>query len=339
MEENKQINMNGTQKKKKSGWLILTIILSIVVILVLATLVLTLIIKDMINYEQQKGMVKPKQMVSEYLYEKYQKNFNVEFSSEGYKSKILTLDGSSGECGHDRNIKEYVFKVSLDNSPIISYITYWENIETGEIEIKEVNGEKSNSIDTSHKRLSKLYSEKSEIKSKLDDLLKITYSNFQYTINYEYDYDKIEIVFHHEIFKNIEEDLKFIEKLIPLLQGKETNIKVKFSNDFEREYSSDSKIEEEKEYFYLVKDFAKTVKENYSGMYTIEQDSAYIVVEIPVNIEQVYYTSKKSVYEKLYSALLEFTNNNSCHIKMKFNDKTISLSHSSKEKETLEEQI
>ncbi|MDO4963749.1 MAG: hypothetical protein Q4E75_06630, partial [bacterium] len=107
-------------------------------------------IKFFKKYVNNKVINLAKNECEQYLKNNYDDEFSLEYYYDNYKSKEHIIDGTSIECGHDKNIKEYVFKVTWkNNKDLYSYITHWRNLTINEVEIKEVNGKFDNHKSTS----------------------------------------------------------------------------------------------------------------------------------------------------------------------------------------------
>ena len=306
-------------KKKNKTLIIITCVVLAFYICIIGMFILD---KIKTNIQHKKEIENYRQMVISYLDNKYNKNFNVEFSSEGFKSKGFSIDGSYGECGHDKNIKEYVFKVTNDDLPVESYITVWKNIETEEINIVEVNGANSNKADTSYEYELELYNEKKEVKAGLEKILNGNYQDYLVTEDNEKK-TQINIILKENITEEIKNDLQNINSMIQLLKDKKIVLIVKYA-DFTRKYDNYSNINTEKQFVECAKETVEYMKDNFKTEYSIESNENYLIsVNIPINIKEEYYTTSKDIYEKLFKDLYSISIKNDTSMILEFNDEQL----------------
>lgn len=90
-------------------------------ILVILLIIIIAIVN--ISIVRKKEIEEARKKTTEYLCEKYNTDFDLEFSSVGYKSNEHGLIITQIECGHDKNIKEWVFKVHSPDGAYHSYVT------------------------------------------------------------------------------------------------------------------------------------------------------------------------------------------------------------------------
>ena len=277
---------------------------------------------DLIKQSQiDNARKEAKQKATEYLYDKYNKNFNLELTSEDFKSNDYDFDATFFECGHNENIREYVFKVSLDNLPTNSYITVWKDLTTNQFEVKEVNGEKNNRTDTSYEFENKLYNQKNDIKNDLEKILMDNYGD--YKIDYDYDDNKVKVTFNHSFINELNNDLKNINSLIELLKDKDITIMIAFT-DFTREYSRNTKIDEERKVCSLVNQVKLYLDENYRYDYSFDLSSAF-TIKFSVKIKEKYYSNDKDLYIKLFDYLYNLATTNNEYIILDFIDEEVRL--------------
>ncbi len=104
-------------------------------------LLIFLIIMGLYIYKMQRSkrqIMRAEKIVGNYLYDKYGKQTitDIKYYSRGYKRIDI--------FNYDKSIRQFVFKYyAVNYSDREFYVTLWENNETGEIDIEEVNGEAS----------------------------------------------------------------------------------------------------------------------------------------------------------------------------------------------------
>lgn len=334
--------MDNMGKNKKTANYVITIIA-----LVFATTVLLIymigfainIFKYSKKQEERKEEIQTnveieeaKQKAEEYLYNRYNQKFNLKLSSTGYKAKESEFDAQTVRCGHDENIKQYVFIGSVDETNF--YITVWKNIETEEFEIQEVNGEISNEDDRGYELTTKLRNEKEEIKEKLDEMLKNNYTDYEVDYNYktayeqEHNYEgkRINLKFNHSFREELKNNLKNINFIIDLVQGKDIGIYVKFTDYTQLYKKAYSDIEDEREKFKKGNEICEYLEENYAGQYSEVKLSGYsISIKMPINIKEKYYSIEKEKYSKIFNDLSRLADTVGMEVEVEFNDETASF--------------
>ena len=279
-----------------------------------------------------------KQKVTKYLYDKYQKNFYVVFSSDGFKSNEYWVDDYF-ECGHDKNIKEYVFVVySSDKPPLKFYVTVWKDIRTDEYEVKEVNGEKKNRKDTGYEASQKLEETKNEIKEKLEPILSENYGSYE--VNYSFDRDKIKVDLKENNYTD-EQDNNFenVEKIAELLKYKEIAIVMKYA-DFTKTYDQNTTIDNERSLCKAISDLKKYLKENYYFDYYEMRYNYGIEIDYPFALKERYNGEDKELFTKMYEDLCKKAVEYDRSIKLNFTDGSININvKEENNKESLEDYV
>lgn len=255
--------------------------------------------------------------ILQYLEEKYNEKFEIELTYQGYKSKEYWID-TTFECGHDKNIKEYVFKAKpINNKQIFSYITYWYDTESNEVEIKEVNGENSNSYDTSYEKYKKVYEAKVNIEENLRKSVPNNYKIDIYSeetiiltcdMNFQQTY-RINKAKYDDLFNDLNNlvtnatyelyiDIKYNDAIINIDSTRGTIVEIDNEEMGLEEYFNICNIEDE---------LKELVGLYYKGNYTIDVRSEY-VTDIEINKN---YMSSKNSFIELSKALLDYTQENS----------------------------
>ena len=262
------------------------ILITIFVIL----LIICIFINDKTKKEKEAREVIP--LVEEYLNDKYNEEFNISVNSIGNKEEEYYMKGTYHRHiigKYDKNVKQYVFAVNPKKEENIHfYITVWLDDITGNSEIKEVNGSKSNRTDTSYERIKKIYDQKIEIKDKLIKILEDNYSDYEIEFNFKeenyFNQYRILINFKHSMIEELNNDLNNIEAMKNLLNNKDIGIQIKFNDylftySYNDEYPESKTIENEIKYFRFVKQVYNFLETNLGDKYSVEQ-SYHLTIDI-----------------------------------------------------------
>ena len=300
----------------------------VVIVLVLIFFLIGLFVftKIIINKDNQKKQakieekIKTQQQYSEqvikYLEDKYNRNFTVELYEDNYKTREYGLDGTLFRSGHDKNIKQYVFKATAD-IPVYSYITIWINQKTGEKTIKEINGTKNNSEDTSFEQYYQYYLEKINLKNTIDTYFEST--NIKYSIDYFSTHRsiiiKIDQSFRDEIINNYK-NVIFLKQLETRYIGF-----VLSYNDYKfNRFGSENAIS----YYELADEVLDFMENNFESLYTYNIDESCenneFSIKIYLNVKEDYEKNKMK-YDNLINKFSEFVEKYNCQkIHVEFKD-------------------
>lgn len=313
--------------KKENTVVKIAIILSILFVTCNVIIMGIFITKSVINtIKQNKEIEYYESRVLDYMKDEYNENFNVKLASKGYKRNVSGLDGSTFYCGHDKNMKEYIFEVKPENGEGTAYVTVWKNIKTGEITIRESYG--SSYADTSYK----LAKEINIMKKELEEIVKKSYSNFsiynELDTSLEGENNVINISIKESYKSELNKDCDLISKLIDYLDKKETIITVEFNGIFAT-ISDNTNLERVKNMYKHLSDIENYMDANYNKKYSIYNDSDYNS-NIKIKIFENFVTSykeNKEMYNKIYNGLIEMDNNYLYHTKLVFTDTDISIDY------------
>ena len=230
------------------------------------------------------------QKVTKYLKEKYNREFEVNFYSKGYKSKGSSLDGSYFECGHDKNIEEYVFEVKTE-LPFVSYITLWKNMKTSKIEISEVDGTNSNNTITSYKRYLDIYNIKLNEEENIKNIV-----NGKYSINMFEDPVQVFVILNNDLEKEYKINDDSLDNMITELKNiKELEICFKYKETKISLYEANRKVKT-----YKAKDeITSYLDNNFEYSYTTSYKAGYndiLVIKVNKNLKENIIQYKKLVY-------------------------------------------
>lgn len=314
-------------KQTKKTFIIIVVVLMSVITIISMIFAGKIIINELLSEQKNKKEIEFfKQKAIEYMKNKYNIEFTATIESNGFKRHVSGLDGSTFYCGHDRDIKEYIFEVKPNIGNEISYVTIHQNIRTREIDIKETYG--SSSTDTSYKLIHELELFKMEIQKIVEQHnVKVEVTNrIDKSINGEND-----IIYMNLDYNNIDEinqNMEWLDDIIKLLQGKRTEIIINFS-EVTLKINEKTKTEDVKIFYELVKDVDLFIKENYSETYKLynkDYDSKYsIKIKFDKNLKDEFYGAKMEKYSKIYSYLLQKCKNNNFGFSLEFEDESIHI--------------
>lgn len=268
-----------------------------------------------------------KKMVSQYLYDKYSRNFKIEIDSRGYKKNLGTGVFSGLNIGHDLNTKEYVYKVYDKDIDDILYITLWKNKKSNDITISEVNGKKFNSTGDGYKDTSyQLYSEKKVISNKLVEVL-TEYDDYQIEYDFEgnrFDVDYfINLTFNHSYANELNDNFSNMQSIIETLKNidKRIFLYVNFT-DYNYFYEKNTDIDIEKKKCKFMNDVYTYLSRNITDSYIskgFDTNWNSLNIDIPINIKYEYDNENKVKYEQFYEYIYELYLKNNISVNFNFN--------------------
>jgi len=291
--------MSNKVKRKDIICAILLIFLLIIIIAIIIPLILGISLYIGINKNNTSlieaanayGIEGAKEDVSNYLKEKYDIEFSLELVSEGNKGHEITIDATTTTLGHDKKIKQYVFKAEYNS--IQSYVTVWKNLETGEVEINEINGDISNRSDTSYK----LALTRTNIKDQIDLLLKNKYNSYE--IKYEDENNSyLKITIPEKVVTNVNQSAETIKNIADITKDSLLTTTVSFS-DFSSRCFNESEIENVNDEILFLKSIYNYIDSKYNKKdYNLNYIGAYmLIIEFPHNYNSTESNTIKEVYK------------------------------------------
>lgn len=276
-------NMNNNYNKDNSKTIKINFktIIGIIAIPIIVLCVLMISFK----ITQKRAVDKYQIIVEEYLENKYHKNFNIDLSSTGFKSREFEIDHSFGRIGHYFKIRQYVFKINDSNTSEDFYVTIWENIKNGQYEINEVNGEKNNKTETSYEKQQMYKNKIDEVKPQIEKILSNNYKN--YSIESNINDLKMEIIFNSSIRNEINlnfETLESITKIDLHAKDKYMTLILKFNDYIYDSFSGISDYEIIKKYFNLAEQMTQKIDEYISDYSMTYGPRTNYTINIPKKI-------------------------------------------------------
>ena len=279
---------------------------------------------ERIVYTKQELQEKYLKKAKEYLKKKYNRDFVLSLYNDGYKTKEIWFD-TTFECGHDKNIKQYVYEVTSE-LPFTTYITVWINSTTGEEDIHEGNGVKSIRDNTSFGMYYESYMQKMEIKNDIEN--HFNNLGYDYKLDVLKNENVISISLERDFIEEINDDYCNIKFLKKLLTDKKINIRLNYTN-FSFFVSSYEQIGKDNEF---LKEIFEYMNNNFNGLYYCRDDySEYsdsyytygvgkIHIRINKNIKNTYETETvqyNDLIDNLYDIIIR---NDKASVVLKFDD-------------------
>lgn len=306
---------NNLKSSKKKD--ILIIISCIILVPLLTLLFFKVIIKPNIVKNEERATEDKTKIVKEaeeyaieYLKEEYDKTVTLKLIKQGNKPKIKGIGaGTQIECGHEEDVKEFIFEVKSD-FPYESIIIVDYNVNTGRFDI----GSSTNY--NNHKTYEyylALNNKKLEMIEKIKEII-----NNRYEVIIDEIPDSIVIVLDEkieDIYENIgEELLTLLEELkeyekqerdtssvMGMNMSRDINIVFK---DIFNSYKSIYNMEEHMSVYLTDKDIRKEL-EDYGDICSIEN----IKTKFNIKIEDEYLTNKEK-YDAIFNKFIYILNKN-----------------------------
>ena len=306
-------NINNTKSKNsKTGiWITLAIVLTIIIGLCISVMINNITKKQKDDRENKEAA----QKAYDFLNEKYEDDFEFVSTIVGYKSNVTQIDATYAECGHDENIRQYIFYVDWDIYPLMSCVTVWKNIEEGTFSVHEGSGNVfPDSKNVTYEEIKDKYFEYLNMKQDLDNILKESYNI--YLIDYKENECVVKI--HEYMLNNTDKAITALKRIKDLIDDTRVEVRVIYYdyNDIIDWNKDNEDIEEDISAMIEVSECLK--KYGVDNQITKNGDS--VTVKIPVNIKRIYKTREYKKYDAIYEELKKIKKQYYIYIYIKFND-------------------
>lgn len=313
------------ENNEKSKYAKIAITISIVIVAIIVFFIGIFLTKSIINEIKHKNEIKEyESKVIEYMNDKYNEELNARLVSEGYKRNIAGLDGSIFYCGHDDNMKEYIFEIKSKDGNRTSYVTLWRNIETGEITINESYG--SSYADTTYQLAKNIEKTKEDI----EEIVKHYYQNYSITNSVDTsikgDNNVVTVRIQEVYKKEMDNNCELIQKLIDYLQNKETNVVIGFNRILITINESSNRDIINKYYKYVseVEEFMKNNYDKKFNIYNINPSDFNITIRINQKFVSTY-KSNRELYNRIFNGIKEIIDRYDFDASIDFYDESIKV--------------
>lgn len=313
-------NNMGTPKGKKSGLIALWIILGILALVAIGV-VIAIVVKNAAHNNEINDY---KNRAAQYLSEKYNEEFEVEFVSEQDKANRCTMDATTTTCGTDKNVREYNFKAKSKATGVEADVTVYKTKDTGEVSVVESKGSRNTSRSIDYEKERKL---NTELKPKIEAEVAKYYKSYKVEIGDE-DYGTITITINENFVDQTDKVKTYIENVVTILKSNTTNTTytyIKF-NDYTYKPSKHNytiTTDEINNIKLAIQSIKQNLKQNYrisGGKY----DGITITINGNVKTE---YNKNSRAYENLYKELAKYMDVAKESVEFVFNDKTIDIEY------------
>ena len=313
-------NPNNIQppKQKKTGLIVLWIILGILALFVIGV-VIDIVVKNAAHNNEINDY---KNRAAQYLSEKYNEEFEVEFVSEQDKANRCTMDATTTTCGTDKNVREYNFKAKSKATGVEADVTVYKTKDTDEVSVVESKGSRDTSRSIDYQKERKL---NTELKPKIEAEVAKYYKSYKVEIGDE-DYGTITITINENFVDQTDKVKTCIENVATILKSNITNTAYIKFNDYTYKPSKHNytiTTDEINNIKLAIQSIKQNLKQNYrisGGKY----DGITITINGNVKTE---YNKNSRVYENLYKELAKYMDVAKESVEFVFNDKTIDIEY------------